>query len=59
MSKCREGFTDAANTTPGAAGWLWECPNMKALKSDRDMSGDNYECKVCGRRTWIDYDEIR
>ena len=57
MSRCKEGFTDAANTTPGAAGWLWQCPNMKEKGSN--FSRERYECAVCGERTSLDYDEMR
>ena len=37
----------------------WSCPNMKGRENDRDMSGENYDCKVCGRHHWLDYDEMR
>lgn len=38
---------------------LLKCPNMKSRENDRDMSGDNYDCKVCGKSVWLDYDEMR
>ena len=37
----------------------WQCPNMKDREDDRDMSGENYDCKLCGRHIWLDYDEMR
>jgi len=37
----------------------WSCPNMKDVEGDTDMSGEHYECKVCGRRMFLDYDEMR
>jgi hypothetical protein len=37
----------------------WTCPNMKSVPGDKDMSGDNYACKVCGRTMWLDYEEMR
>ena len=37
----------------------WQCPNMKGRENDRDMSGDNYDCKVCGRHIWLDYEEMK
>lgn len=37
----------------------WQCPNMKYRSNDTDMSGETYECKVCGKREYIDYDDIR
>jgi hypothetical protein len=37
----------------------WRCPNMKPRDDDRDMSGEHYECKVCGRTMFLDYDEMR
>lgn len=37
----------------------WTCPNMKSVRDDRDMTGDNYKCAVCGRTMWLDYEEMR
>jgi hypothetical protein len=37
----------------------WQCPNMKGVEGDTDMSGEHYECKVCGRTEFLDYDEMR
>ncbi len=37
----------------------WQCPNMKSREDDRDMTGDNYDCKVCGRHIWLDYEEMK
>lgn len=37
----------------------WKCPNMQPVEGDTSMSHEHYECKKCGRRTSLDYDEIR
>lgn len=39
--------------------FLTDCPNMKGVDGDTDMSGDNYECKVCGQRVWLDYEDMK
>ena len=36
-----------------------KCPNMRGRENDRDWSGDNYDCKVCGAHIWLDYEEMR
>ena len=57
MSRCKKGFTDALHTTPGAEGWLWECPNMKEKGSD--FRYERYECEECGERTRLDTEEMK
>lgn len=37
----------------------WQCPNMKYRADDNDMRGETYDCAVCGKRAYIDYDDIR
>jgi hypothetical protein len=37
----------------------WSCPNMKGVEGDTDMSGEHYECKVCGRTMFLDYEEMK
>ena len=37
----------------------WQCPNMKRRENDRDMTGENYDCALCGRHEWLDYDDMR
>jgi len=37
----------------------WSCPNMKGVEGDTDMNFEHYECKVCGRRVALDYEEMR
>ena len=37
----------------------WQCPNMRPVEGDTDMSYEHYACKVCGRRVALDYDEMR
>lgn len=36
-----------------------DCPNMKLRKNDKDWSGDNYDCAVCGKHVWLDYEEMK
>lgn len=60
MSKdalCPEGYSAAR--VLGTKGWLTECPNMKSKEGDTDMECERYECKVCGRRERLYYDEMR
>lgn len=37
----------------------WRCPNMLPKEGDTDMNYEHYECKICGRRISLDYDEMR
>lgn len=37
----------------------WTCPNMLGVEGDTDMDYERYECKVCGRRMKLDYEEMR
>ena len=37
----------------------WKCPNMKPVENDTSMTHEHYECKVCGKRVALDYDEMR
>ena len=37
----------------------WDCPNMLPVEGDTSMTHEHYECKVCGRRMALDYDEMR
>lgn len=37
----------------------WSCPNMKGRENDTDLTGEHYECKVCGQTIFLDYDEMR
>lgn len=37
----------------------WQCPNMREVEGDTSMTHEHYECKVCGRRVALDYDEMR
>lgn len=37
----------------------WQCPNMLEKENDTDMTGENYLCKMCGKRIWLDYEEMR
>ena len=36
----------------------WRCPNMLPRDNDTDMRGEHYDCKVCGRHVFLDYDEM-
>ena len=37
----------------------WQCPNMLDVEGDTSMTHEHYECKVCGRRIALDYDEMK
>lgn len=37
----------------------WSCPNMIGVEGDLSMTHEHYECKMCGRRHALDYDEMR
>lgn len=38
---------------------IHDCPNMKRDPDDRDMDSEHYICEKCGKRDWLDYDEMR
>lgn len=37
--------------------WV-HCPNLKPKENDRDMSGEHFVCKKCGRTEIFDYDSV-
>lgn len=37
----------------------WTCKNMKEVPGDTSMDYEHYECKVCGRRMKLDYEEMK
>lgn len=37
----------------------WDCKNMKPVPGDLSMDYEHYECKVCGRRMKLDYEEMK
>ncbi len=37
----------------------WQCPRMLPKEDDESMTHEHYECKLCGRRVALDYDEMR
>ncbi len=37
----------------------WQCPNMQRVDGDRSMTHEHYECKLCGKRHALGYDEMR
>lgn len=36
-----------------------DCPNMKEVKGDLSLEKEHYECKVCGYRDYLDYEEMK
>ena len=36
----------------------WTCPNMKPVPGDLSLEYEKYECKYCGRRINLYYDEM-
>lgn len=38
---------------------ITECPNMKQVTGDLDMNYEHYECSVCGKRDYLDYEEMK
>jgi hypothetical protein len=38
---------------------FWKCPNRKPVGDDTDMQMEHYECKECGKRDYLDYEEMR
>jgi hypothetical protein len=36
-----------------------ECPNMKMDPKDRSMDTERYICAVCGKRDYLDYEEMK
>lgn len=37
----------------------YTCPNLKEVEGDLSMTHEHYECKVCGRRMKLDYEEMK
>lgn len=37
----------------------WQCPNMLPVKGDTSMTHEHYECRMCGRRIALDYEEMK
>lgn len=37
----------------------WNCPNFLPEEGDTSMEYEHYECKVCGKRDKLDYEEMR
>lgn len=35
------------------------CPNLHEVSRPGDMEGETYECKVCGERYRLDYEEMK
>ncbi len=44
---------------PGFRWHIHDCPNMKEVEGDLSMDCERYECKVCGRRDRLDYEEMK
>lgn len=41
-------------------GWeIHQCPHMKADPNDRSFDVERYLCAVCGKRDFLDYEEMR
>ena len=38
---------------------IHDCPNMKPVEGDTDMEREHYECKVCGKTDWLDYEDMK
>lgn len=52
-------LTPDPETTCATERESWTCKNMKSVDGDTDMEYEHYECKVCGRRMKLDYEEMR
>ena len=37
----------------------WQCPNMRPVPGDLDMEYEHYECRRCGRKVTLDYEEMK
>lgn len=38
--------------------WKHSCPNL-VERDDHSMSGETYDCKVCGEHMFLDYEEMK
>jgi len=38
---------------------IHQCPNMQPKENDTDMNYEHYECKVCGKTDYLDYEEMK
>jgi hypothetical protein len=48
---------DILQDAPNATGRWTQCPNIKEVGGGFD--GERYECKVCGKSYFLDYDDMR
>ena len=58
--ECEPRFTPHPNPRPPMAvgqGVWSRCPNLK--ETGGGMDGERYECAVCGKGYFLDYDEMR
>ncbi len=54
----RKGDQDKRTEECKALTYQSSCPNLKE-REDNDMSGERYDCTICGASYYLDYDEIR
>ena len=63
--ECKSVFTpfsvdfprDPRSDAPNAEGRWSKCPNLK--ETGGGMDGEWWSCEVCGKRYFLDYDEMR
>ncbi len=52
------GSIPAPAATPCNLRFKTDCPNMK-MRDDNSMEGETYDCKVCGARVFLDYEDMK
>ena len=57
MSNCKGECANKDKVRPGFE--IHDCPNMKEVERDLSMDREHYKCDVCGKRDYLDYEEMK
>ena len=38
---------------------ILQCPNMKPRDGNTSMAYEHYDCKICGKTDFLDYEEMK
>lgn len=57
VSNCKGECVNRDKVKPGFE--INDCPNMKEVEGDLSMDREHYKCDVCGKRDYLDYEEMK
>jgi len=57
MSNCKGECANKDKVRPGFE--IHDCPNMKEVEGDLSMDRERYKCDVCGKRDYLDCEEMK